>query len=474
MSNHQPGNEDHVNEVIETRLAALEKYPGLKETVTIEWRGHQMTIPVISMPVDLLSYNPGTHRVRAQRTSDPTRNLAIENDPFGSVAQAYLHELLMGLPSDPSKVDPSFIALQEDLARHGQTEPGIITRAGILINGNTRRAALKENGTVDIRVAVLPPDAGRQDLDSIELSLQLRKDHKRDYSFMNFLLAIEESAQAGRSPADIQKDFRIKATTYERSRWILDFIRDAIERSRVETPNSGAVALRLVDFEKHQGKLEELYRTYTGLKPKDPESAEALREQRLLAIVLDKSKTDLRLIEPDFAKYMKTDLPTSGQAPTADPEVTIPGTSIKAPGASAAIKSLREQTTTALRARALAQNPSSIKPERLADADATLKDLNESVDRGLDRAGKQVRVLKKRLAPVDRLSDAHDDLELALGAVAEARSTKNFNPDDLDEALQDLAADLHKLAQLVTRGADSLGDGLAWLQAVGELTERSG
>ena len=474
MANRQPDNEAHVSEVVETRLKALDDYPGLQETLTIEWRGAQMSISVISMPVDLLSYNPGTHRVRAQRTSDPTKDRAIDNEPFGSVAQAYLHELLMGLPSDPTKRDPSFEALREDLARHGQTEPGIITRSGILINGNTRRAALKENGTVDIRVAVLPTDAGRQDLDSIELSLQLRKDHKRDYSFMNFLLAIEESAQAGRSPADIQRDFRIKATTYERSRWILDFIRDAIERSRGETSTGGAVSLRLVDFEKHQGKLEELYRTYTGLKPRDPESAEALREQRLLSIVLDKSKTDLRLIEPDFAKYMKTELSISDPSAIAEPEVTIPGTSIKAPGASAAVKALREQTTSALRARAVAQNPSSVEAQHLARADATLKDLNASVERGLDRAGKQVRVLKKRLAPVDRLSDAHDDLELALSAVAEARSTKNFNPDDLDEALQDLAADLHKLAQLVTRGSDGLGDGLAWLQAVGELTERSG
>src|SRR5438132_6089054 len=117
-----------------------------------------------------------------------------------------------------------------------------------------------------MRGGVIPSDDGYEQLESSEFSLQLRKDLRRDYSFMNFLLAVEERALAGRTAAQIQADFRIRPTTYERFRWILEFVREAIARSQVEGAAGKKLGLRLVDFETHQGKLEELYRAYMGLK----------------------------------------------------------------------------------------------------------------------------------------------------------------------------------------------------------------
>jgi hypothetical protein len=328
-----PPNSNQVRQLVEQRLDALKVNSGVQETVTVEWRGRPFAIPVIAMPVNLLRYNPDTHRIRAQKSTDPVREKNLNDDPFGESGQAYLHQLLMGDPADPSKIDPSFTALKDDLRDHGQSDPGIITLSGVLINGNTRQAALKELGQENIRVGVLPPDAGYDDLQSVELSLQLRKDHKRDYSFMNSLLAVDERACSGQLPAKIQSDFRIKATTYEQRRWILEFVRDAIERSRGEGTTNRKPALRLVDFESHQGKLEELYRAYTALKAKSSDQAEVLKEQRLLALVLDKSKTDLRLIEPDFMqRYMKSTQPTvtptatPTRTPTATPSPTVSAT----------------------------------------------------------------------------------------------------------------------------------------------------
>ncbi len=464
----EPKNAAEVRKVVEDRLAAISGGPGTEETETVGWRGQPKHLPVISMPIDLLSYNPGTHRIRAQRSLDAVKDRDLDADPFGVAAQAYLHHLLMGDPADPSKVDPGFDDLKKDLQQHGQNAPGIITRTGVLINGNTRRAALKELGQAHMRVGVLPPDAGHDDLVSIEFSLQLRKTHHRDYSFMNFLLAVEEQALSGLPPAEIQKYFRIQATTYERACWILGFVREAIERSRVEGPDGTDLSLRLIDFEQHQGKLEELYRSYTSLKVKSPDGAEGLREQRLFAIVFNKSKTDLRLIEPDFArKFMKGVLPaepTSGGG-----GVTIPGTSITAPGPSADVEALRDLTTEALKARAVLLGSTSVAPEEAQRAAETLAELGSSLDKALDQAGKHGRVIKRRLAAADRLGDARDDLEMAVAAVAEARSTGNFNPDDLDEVLTEIRAYLLKLAQLVARSDAGDGDGLDWLRSVGSL-----
>ena len=474
MVSPTPPNADDVRRVVEERLAALDGSTGVQETVTVEWRGQQRSLSVISMPVELLAYNPATHRVRAQRSLDPARDRDLDTDPFGPAGQAYLHHLLMGDPADPSKIDPSFEALKDDLQAHGQSEPGIITRAGVLINGNTRRAALKVLGQEHIRVGVLPPDAGHDDLQSIELSLQLRKDHRRDYSFMNFLLAVDERVAAGRPTNEILADFRMKATTFERSRWILAFVREAIERSQAPDAKGGVVAMRLVDFESDQGKLEELYRAYNALKTKSPDEAEALREQRLLAIALGKSKTDVRLIEPDFAeRYMKRALPDAA-APSAG--IKIPGTSIVADAPSQRVEALRSLTDQVLKARAVELAPGAVAPEVLTEATSTLGDMVAELDGALAQAGKQGRIIKKKFAAADRLADANEDLELAQAAIADARATGNFDPDDLDEALSAMRSNLGKIAVLIARGPAPAGnessrsEGLAWLTAVANLS----
>src|SRR3954468_7292472 len=136
MQHNTPPKAAEISAIIAKRLDELGSKKDAEETVSIEWRGSTISIPVLSMEVDLLAYNPDTHRIRAQLSMDEGGAKALERDPWGDEAQGYLHRLLMGDPADPSKPDPSFIALQEDLKEYGQNEPGIVTRDGVLINGN--------------------------------------------------------------------------------------------------------------------------------------------------------------------------------------------------------------------------------------------------------------------------------------------------------------------------------------------------
>lgn len=471
MSIQNPPNGSEIEKLVQVRIDALESLRDAKETLTVEWRGKQIHIPVISMPVDLLTYNPGTHRIKAQRSMDPVRERDLETAPWGESAQNYLHNLLMGDPAEPKKVDPSFLALKEDVRVHGQNDPGIITRAGVLINGNTRRAALKELGAANIRVGVLPPDAGYEDLQSIELSLQLRKDHRRDYSFMNFLLALDERVTSRQLVANIQRDFRITSSVFDRSQWILTFVRDAIERSKVRLEDGTIAGLSLVEFESHQGKLEELYRAYIALARRSPAEADALREQRLLALILNKSKTDLRLIEPDFVrKYMRDKLPAT--APSSP--LMIPGTKIAVSGPDSELTALQQLTNEALQARSLTSAKDAATPAEIVGAAKTLSDLDESLIKALDHAGKQARVIKRRLAAADRISDACDNIDYAIEAVAGARSTSNFDPEDLDEVLVTLKSKLAKLAMIVSRGTESTCEGITWLQSAAPSSRLKG
>ena len=94
-----------------------------------------------------------------------------------------------------------------------------------------------------------------------------------------------------------------------------------------------------------------------------------------------------------------------------------------------------------------------------------------ALDKALDQAGRSARLTKKRLAAADRISDATEDINLALDAVVGALQTNNFEAEDIDEPLRDLSAALRKLARSATRNveSDESGEGVAWLKAVGSL-----
>lgn len=280
------------SELIKKRLDETRTAGSARETVTVDWNGQPLHTEVIDLPLDGLYYNPGTHRIRAQRSHDPARDAALDQSPWEAESQDYLMFLLKADPADPTRRDPDFDKLKESLREYGQTDPGLITHHGILVNGNTRAAALRENGAVSMRVGVLPESFTWTDIYAVELSLQLRKDHRRDYSYINRLLAMEEQASLGRTPEAIAKEFRIRTNTYHQERWILSVIRDMIERSR----SGGGATLRLVDFEGHQEKLKELHRAYEALAAVDPDEAEVLREMRLAAILLGFAKTDRKSV----------------------------------------------------------------------------------------------------------------------------------------------------------------------------------
>jgi hypothetical protein len=462
-------NTNDIREVVEQRLAAAEAQSGVPETVTVEWRGNDQPLAVITMPVELLAYNPDSHRLRAQRSLDPARDSVLTTDPWGSGAQTYLHELLRADPTDPSKVDPAFDELKDDLSQHGQKEPGVIDRSGVLVNGNTRRAALADLGEQHMRVGVLPADAGHEDVQSVELALQLRKIIRREYSFMNRLLAIEERVEAGWPREKILREFHTRGATFERNLWILSVVREAIERSKANSASGNVIGLRFVDFETHQGKLEELHRAYSTLKNRSPDEAEALKEQRLLAIAREKSKTDVRLIESDFAdKYPKM---KKLVRPSVDvQERTVPGTDIVATAPSAHVHALRELTTRVLQARAVALAPDDFTLDHVTAANEQLAEVDAALEDALVQAGRDGRLKKRRYAPVDRLSDANEDLQLVIDAVADAAATRNFAADDLDDGLLTLRQHLVKLAQHVSRSDTNGGDGISWLKSLLQLT----
>ncbi|MFD8197655.1 transcriptional regulator [Streptomyces wuyuanensis] len=455
-----PPEGERIRSLVEERLKQAMADNGAK--VTVEWRGEQKHLHVISMPVDMLYFNPDTHRIRAQRTLDAERNRSLEEEPWSEAAQTYLHDLLRCRPSNPNQTDPDFIALQDELDDFGQKEPGIISPDGILVDGNTRCAALKDLGIKDIRVAVLPADTSRRDINSVELALQLRRDKRREYSYINRLIAIEDELSGGRREEDVARDFNIKTTTLHQDRWVYQLINDAIERSR----SASGAALRLIDFEDHQEKLRELHRDYTKLAKTDPDAAEQLKESRLAMVVLNYPKTTVRLAEADFhSRYLDERLPEQLRpAAQQSAAVSIPGLAgVAIPDATAAVKTTRALTDALLQAKAAAQAGGMLEPAAVAEADALIKSARKTFDVAAKMAGQNAQLLKRQVAVPERLTDAADYVNQCAAEFAEAKAKRALDEDAFDDALLTLRASLARLAKQAGRTFSSPGSGVAWL-----------
>ncbi|WP_328855700.1 transcriptional regulator [Microbispora hainanensis] len=455
-----PPEGERIRSLVEERLKQAMSEDGAK--ITVDWRGEQRHLRVISMPVDMLYFNPDTHRIRAQRTLNPERNRVLEEAPWSDAAQAYLHDLLRQQASDPNQTDPEYTSLMNELDDFGQREPGIISPDGILVDGNTRCAALRDLGVKDIRVGVLPADTSRRDINSVELALQLRKDKRRDYSYINRLIAIEEELASGRREEDVARDFNIKVKTLQQDRRVYQMINEAIERSRT----SGGAQLRLIDFERHQEKLRELQRDFDKKAETDPEAAEQLRESRLAMVVLNYPKTSLRLAEGDFYKrYLDERLPTHLRPAVEESSaVVIPGLpGVAVPDATVAVKKARALTDQLLQAEAARVAGDKLGPQEQAEAGNLIKAARTTFDVAVKLAGQNAQLEKRKIAVQERLTDAADYVKQCAAEFAEAKAKRALDEDAFDDALLELRDSLIRLARQAGRTFDIPGDGVEWL-----------
>ncbi|MEU5613691.1 hypothetical protein AB0H03_34130 [Streptomyces sparsogenes] len=450
------------SELIKKRLEEVKTSGGTRETVTIDWNEQRVPVEVIDLPLAGLYFNPGTHRIRAQRSHNPERDEALDKDPWSVESQEYLKFLLQAEPKDPNRRDPDFDKLKDSLKQFGQNDPGLITHQGILVNGNTRAAALREIGAQSMRVGVLPESFTWADINAVELSLQLRKDHRREYSYINRLLAMEEQAALGRTPEAIAKEFRIKPATYHQERWILSTIQDMIERSR----SGGGVALRLVDFEDDQEKLKELHRAYEKLAAADPDQAEVLKEVRMAAITLGFAKTEVRHIVEGFQdRYLGRTLPENLNTLAAEEEaVAVPGLGVSVPGASAPVSAARALNDQILRAKAakLSTDPAVPDSEK-SSAQILFDDAHRAFEAAIDAADRDARVRKRKQMAPARLAAACADIDQCVVDLVQARATRSLDEEAFDEAVLKLRDSLRKLAQQAGRGMPHPGDGVSWL-----------
>ncbi len=166
---------------------------GERERHRIPWKGTQQLCDVVRLRMDAVVLNHRSHRLQAQLASHPGRD-AVQTAPTEAAAQEILADLI--------RKDDTYEDLKANLAEEGQRQPGVVTRTGLLVNGNRRAVALGDLNNDYIRVAVLPPAATEREIAELELKLQMTREFKQNYTFTNQLLFVEELHTTYEHPLD--------------------------------------------------------------------------------------------------------------------------------------------------------------------------------------------------------------------------------------------------------------------------------
>ncbi|MFN0011730.1 MAG: hypothetical protein ACKVS8_08830 [Phycisphaerales bacterium] len=278
---------------VEAAIAAIA--PNELERRSLVWQGESRLFPVVKLPLDAVVLNRRSHRIRAQVESDSQRQV-IEDDPYSDAAQIAIAGIL--------RRTEDFEALKNNLNQEGQREPGVVTRAGVLINANTRTVALRDLGEQYIRVIVLSPNATESELDELELTIQMAREFRQDYTFTNELLFVNDLLNTHRRSlryialalrwADSTSDAEVRRAEQRVTEWqqILSIVRDLQNRSGGRIP--------LTDFDDKRQALQEINRQYQELSASDQALAENVKSARLLGLLTGLGYRELRFFDEDF------------------------------------------------------------------------------------------------------------------------------------------------------------------------------
>ncbi|MCK2213360.1 hypothetical protein MF672_006065 [Actinomadura sp. ATCC 31491] len=168
-----------------------------------------MTLEVIDVPLSIPVLNADSFRIAPQLDEHPQRDL-VRSDPYSPAAQQLVSDLVKSVHRHSQD-------LKENLGEEGQSQPGVITRQGKLINANTRCVLLRElaregrTKITTLRVAVLPADVTDQELLELEMLLQQQVELKDEYRLVNQLTMIKKLHDAGVSDDAIARKLRIRS-----------------------------------------------------------------------------------------------------------------------------------------------------------------------------------------------------------------------------------------------------------------------
>jgi len=273
---------------------ALEEYKksGSTRTERITYRGKPRDLPVIRLQPNQLLFNYNNSRLRAQILDDPKCAL-IKTDPLSDEAQEILAKLL--------KQTEEYQSLKDEVIAFQQKNAGVVTADGLVIDGNTRLAIIRElnaagnENAKGIDVAVMPADATTADCIDVEMTRQMLKLTHQQYTFTNELLMIKEYLEAGNTMIQLAAQLGYTKRKEQRVREKLELL-SLVEEVR----NMTAPPIHYSVFDGKSQHLRDLLEKYKQLATDDLAAANQMKAARIFGMFLGLNKDFTRVINDDF------------------------------------------------------------------------------------------------------------------------------------------------------------------------------
>lgn len=179
-----------------------------------EYQNRAHELPVIFVPLELLLYRMANYRTRIAQQSYIRREKKpgdfFRQGQENEAAQQIQHEILVKFAEQGRK--GSVTPIVDVLKVEGQRQSILITRTGVVVNGNRRLAGMRdlysENSNTyrqfsHVKCLVLPAAVTESEIIEIEIRLQMKQRTELDYDWINECIAIKELRDSGKSIKDL-------------------------------------------------------------------------------------------------------------------------------------------------------------------------------------------------------------------------------------------------------------------------------
>lgn len=307
------------------RVEFLRARVSTKKELLPAWPRPEKELRVVDVEVDWVRVSTLNHRTKAEqlRTIHNAKQADLFTaDPLGMHAQAAQYKILCE--------QKGFEDLKNDLRERRQQEPAVITAEGVLINGNRRTAALRSLLHDDhileaqyVRCLLLPEDASASELVDLEAELQIAKDFKEEYSWVNEAMLIEELYdRAGRN-------FTHVARKMHREEKGVRELYEKLQQLHQLVSLSKGTKLH-IEFTENESAFDELAK---HLKNKPKPEQDSVRSAYFLGTLAGVNYRTLRhLRRPDAADLVyKEFLDNKALKPLLDTVAAVPSSGVGAP-----------------------------------------------------------------------------------------------------------------------------------------------
>lgn len=405
-----------------------------------QWMRPDKELPLVNLPIDWVCFSTLNHRTRAEQMREiKTKGVAdlFSGDPLGDAAQQAQFDILAG--------QDGFGELKQDLRDRGQQEPAVVTAEGVLINGNRRSAALRDlwlkehlPGARYVRAYVLPADTTADELIDLETELQVAKDYREDYSWVNEALLIEEIFEASNKDVGrVARRMRLKPEKIVAQYEKLQQLHQLVEMSNGTRYHA--------DFVDNESAFEELSK---HVRDKQPAEAAAVRSVYFLGTLSGVSYRDLRhLRRKDADAFVREEF---SRDPTLASLFTVVGGDSSDStdallddvlGTTVLLDSSRDLTAVlAFLAQRKADEIVELPDGAKVPVEALLSSVQSAVNSAAKEASEDAKDAQAVVAPIVRLDAAQDEIVRAGTSLAKARAQTGWDEAQFKKKIDEVKA----------------------------------